>query len=113
MHIGDEVAKQCEENGWPQQISASLIGSCTNSSYEDLSRCASLCQQALDAGLKVKVPFFVTPGSEQVRSTISRDGIQKVLEDAGAIVLGNACGPGIGQWARDPNELYDPNKKIQ
>ena len=109
--IGDDIAKACEEKGWPQNISASLIGSCTNSSYEDLARCASICEQATKAGLKVKVPFFVTPGSEQVRATIEKDGIQATLEKAGALVLSNGCGPCIGQWQRDPDELYDPNQK--
>jgi homoaconitase len=88
------------ENKWSPALTAGLIGSCTNSSYEDMSRVASIAQQARDAGLKVKVPFMVTPGSELIRATIERDGLQEVLEDVGAKVLANACGPCIGQWKR-------------
>jgi len=88
------------ENGWPMEVSATLIGSCTNSSYEDMTRSADLCKQALAAGLKVKVPFLVTPGSEQVRATIEQDGIADIFREAGATVLANACGPCIGQWDR-------------
>jgi len=89
-----------KENGWPMEVSATLIGSCTNSSYEDMTRSADLCKQALAAGLKVKVPFLVTPGSEQVRATIEQDGIADIFRQAGATVLANACGPCIGQWDR-------------
>jgi len=85
------------ENKWSPSLTAGLIGSCTNSSYEDMSRVASIAKQARDAGLKVKVPFMVTPGSELIRATIERDGLQEVLEDVGAQVLANACGPCIGQ----------------
>jgi homoaconitase len=85
---------------YPVELSAALIGSCTNSSYADMARCASLAKQAADRGLKVKSSFDVTPGSEQVRATIERDGIQKILTDVGARVLANACGPCIGQWDR-------------
>lgn len=81
-----------------------MIGSCTNSSYEDMSRAADVAQQALDHGLKVVVPFNITPGSEQIRATISRDGQMEVLQQAGGTVLANACGPCIGQWARDDVE---------
>ena len=77
-----------------------LIGSCTNSSYEDMTRAASLAQQALDSGLKVVTPLTVTPGSEQIRATMERDGLIQVFERAGATVLANACGPCIGQWRR-------------
>lgn len=89
------------ENGWPSTLSVGLIGSCTNSSYEDMSRVASLVNQASAAGMKPKSPFFVTPGSEQIRATVERDGITKTLESAGATVLANACGPCIGQWDRE------------
>ena len=89
-----------KREGWPIPISAGLIGSCTNSSYEDLARSASLVQQALDAGLRFPIPFNVTPGSEKVRATIARDGIGAVFEKAGSTVLANACGPCIGQWKR-------------
>jgi len=96
----DSLPEMAREKGWPMDVSATLIGSCTNSSYEDMTRAADLCQQALDAGLKVKVPFLVTPGSEQVRATIEKDGIADVFRKAGGTVLANACGPCIGQWDR-------------
>ena len=95
-----ELGANAKKAGWPLPVSAGLIGSCTNSSYEDLARSASLVQQALDAGLKFPVPFNVTPGSEKVRATIERDGISAVFAKAGSTVLANACGPCIGQWNR-------------
>jgi aconitate hydratase len=85
---------------WPQEIKVGLIGSCTNSSYEDMTRAADLCKQATDAGLVAKSQFVITPGSEQVRATIERDGIIAEFEKAGGVVLANACGPCIGQWNR-------------
>ncbi|KAI9475842.1 MAG: aconitate hydratase [Benjaminiella poitrasii] len=88
------------ENGWKDELSASLIGSCTNSSYQDMSRAASIAKQAIDAGIEIKSEFLVTPGSEQIRATIERDGQQSVFESAGGQVLANACGPCIGQWKR-------------
>ena len=87
-------------NKWPEELKVGLIGSCTNSSYEDMSRAASIAQDALDHGLKAKSLFTVTPGSEQIRATIERDGQLKTLEDFGGMVLANACGPCIGQWDR-------------
>ncbi|WFD27065.1 aconitate hydratase [Malassezia nana] len=84
----------------PVELSAALIGSCTNSSYADMRRCADLARQATERGLRVQVPLDVTPGSEQVRATVARDGIEGTLVDAGARVLANACGPCIGQWKR-------------
>ncbi|MGH9285008.1 MAG: aconitate hydratase, partial [Acidimicrobiales bacterium] len=87
--------------GWPLTISSALIGSCTNSSYEDLSRTADLARQAAAAGLRVRTPLLVTPGSERVRATVDRDGLLADLEAIGATVLANACGPCIGQWKRD------------
>lgn len=99
-----QFADACRENGWPSELSAGLIGSCTNSSYEDMARSASLVQQVLDAGGRFKTPFYVTPGSEQIRATIQRDGIMKTFTDAGATVLANACGPCIGQWNRNDVE---------
>jgi aconitate hydratase len=96
----ESLPTAAKENGWPMEVSATLIGSCTNSSYEDMTRSADLCKQALSAGLKVKVPFLVTPGSEQVRATIEQDGIADIFREAGATVLANACGPCIGQWDR-------------
>ncbi|ETO14614.1 hypothetical protein RFI_22754, partial [Reticulomyxa filosa] len=107
---GDAMKAALQKNTtWPRQVSASLIGSCTNSSYEDLSRVASLAEQAHKAGLKAKIPFYVTPGSEQVRATIERDGIQQALERIGAVVLHNACGPCIGQWKRTDIPPGQPN----
>jgi aconitate hydratase len=97
---GAELKAASEKNGWPTEMSAGLIGSCTNSSYEDMSRCAELVEQAAKAGLKFKVPYFVTPGSEQVRATIERDGILDTFLQAGGTSLANACGPCIGQWNR-------------
>ncbi|KAJ9575421.1 hypothetical protein L9F63_025629, partial [Diploptera punctata] len=91
------------EKGWPVDIKVGLIGSCTNSSYEDMGRCASIVKQALQHGLKSKIPFNVTPGSEQVRATIERDGIVSrifLFREFGGTVLANACGPCIGQWDR-------------
>ncbi|OXL05504.1 aconitate hydratase, mitochondrial [Cryptococcus neoformans Gb118] len=95
------------ENKYPNTLSSALIGSCTNSSYEDMSRVASIAEQAKAAGLKSKVPFLVTPGSELIRATIERDGLQGTLEDVGATVLANACGPCIGQWKRDEKKGED------
>lgn len=89
-----------KSEGWPSTVSAGLIGSCTNSSYQDMSRAVSIIRQAEEAGLKPKIPFFVTPGSEQIRATIERDGLIDIFERNGAIVLANACGPCIGQWDR-------------
>eukprot|EP01083_Nonionella_stella_P028853 79519_1 len=106
--LGNEIRESATANGWPLKVSASLIGSCTNSSYEDMARCASLVSQAKENGLSLKCPFFVSPGSEQVRATIQRDGIQDVLESVGAIVLSNSCGPCIGQWNRPTSDTYDP-----
>ena len=81
----DSLPEMAREKDWPMDVSATLIGSCTNSSYEDMTRAADLCQQAMDAGLKVKVPFLVTPGSEQVRATIEKDGIAEVFRKAGGM----------------------------
>lgn len=89
---------------YPVGLSAALIGSCTNSSYADMSRCADLARQATDAGLTARTSFDVTPGSEQIRATIERDGVEKQLSDAGARVLANACGPCIGQWRRPEHQ---------
>ena len=96
-----EVAAAVEKEGYPDNISAALVGSCTNSSYEDIGRAAHIARQASRHGLNVKVPLMVTPGSEQVRATIERDGLLADLEAIGATVLANACGPCIGQWKRD------------
>ncbi len=102
-----EFAKAVKENNYPPVLEVGLIGSCTNSSYEDLDRAASLAKQAVDKKLKVKAEFTVTPGSEQVRYTVERDGQLGAFEAMGGVVLANACGPCIGQWARHTN---DPNR---
>ncbi|MGD9930202.1 MAG: aconitate hydratase [Mangrovibacterium sp.] len=96
-----KVAEVAKENGWPTKIEVGLIGSCTNSSYEDISRAASLAKQAVDKKLKTKSKFTITPGSEQVRYTIERDGFIDIFEKIGASVFANACGPCIGQWNRE------------
>jgi len=103
-----EFAKAVEKNGWPAKLEVGLIGSCTNSSYEDIDRAASLAKVALAKGLKAKSEFTITPGSEQVRYTVERDGQLDVFEKIGGVVLANACGPCIGQWARHTD---DPKKK--
>jgi aconitate hydratase len=103
-----QFAKAVKENGWPAKLEVGLIGSCTNSSYEDLTRAASLAQQAIDKKLVAKSEYTITPGSEQVRYTAERDGLLKKFEHMGGVVLANACGPCIGQWARHTD---DPNRK--
>ncbi|HMX05804.1 MAG TPA: aconitase family protein, partial [Chitinophagales bacterium] len=95
-------------NGWPATLEVGLIGSCTNSSYEDLTRAASLARQAAEKKLKAKAEFTITPGSELVRYTVERDGLLEDFEKIGGVVLANACGPCIGQWAR---HSVDPNRK--
>ena len=92
-------------NEWPETFGAGLIGSCTNSSYEDMTRAESLVQQASSAGLKPKADFFITPGSEQIRATVARDGTMETFEQAGGMVLANACGPCIGMSHR-PSSGY-------
>lgn len=103
-----KFAAAVKENGWPAKLEVGLIGSCTNSSYEDITRAASLAKQAAEKGIKAKSEFTITPGSEQVRYTVERDGYLGIFEKIGGVVLANACGPCIGQWARHTN---DPNKK--
>jgi aconitate hydratase len=103
-----EFAAAVRSNNWPERLEVALIGSCTNSSYEDISRSASLAQQAIDKKLKTKAEFTITPGSEQVRYTIEKDGFLKTFDKIGGVVLANACGPCIGQWAR---HIDDPNRK--
>ncbi|MEO5947193.1 MAG: aconitate hydratase [Chitinophagaceae bacterium] len=103
-----KMAEAVEKNGWPAKLEVALIGSCTNSSYEDISRSASIVKDAMSQGIKTKSEFTITPGSELVRYTIERDGFIKDFEDAGGVVLANACGPCIGQWAR---HIDDPNRK--
>ena len=107
--VGEDVGAAATENDWPLEISSALIGSCTNSSYEDITRAASVARQASAKGLMSKTELLVTPGSEQIRSTIERDGLLADLEAIGATVLANACGPCIGQWARSKEMLEQPN----
>ncbi len=107
-HRVGAIGADAEREGWPIEISAALIGSCTNSSYEDITRAASIARQAAAKGLKARTKLLVTPGSEQIRSTIERDGLLADLEAIGGEVLANACGPCIGQWARpdmDPSTV--------
>lgn len=99
-HPISKLGQTAKEKGWPLDIRVGLIGSCTNSSYEDMSRSASIARQALNKGVKCKSQFTVTPGSEQIRATIERDGQAATLREMGGIVLANACGPCIGQWDR-------------
>ncbi|KAL4779720.1 aconitase family-domain-containing protein [Aspergillus varians] len=99
-------------NGWPEDLKVGLIGSCTNSSYEDMSRAASIAQDAIDHGLKSKSLFTVTPGSEQIRATIERDGQLQTLEEFGGVILANACGPCIGQWDRQDVKKGTPNSIV-
>ncbi|CAM1503753.1 Fc.00g013440.m01.CDS01 [Cosmosporella sp. VM-42] len=95
-----KFSQAVKDNNWPSELKVGLIGSCTNSSYEDMSRAASIARDALDHGLKAKALFTVTPGSEQVRATVQRDGQLQTFEEFGGMVLANACGPCIGQWDR-------------
>ncbi len=103
-----KFAQAVKDNGYPAKLEVGLIGSCTNSSYEDLDRAASLARQAVAKKLKVKSEFTVTPGSEQIRYTVARDGQLEAFEQMGGVVLANACGPCIGQWQR---HTTDPNRK--
>jgi len=107
-----EFAQAVRENGYPEELRVALIGSCTNSSYEDIERSTSIARQALQKGLRAKSEFTITPGSEQVRATIERDGHLKVLTDVGGLVLANACGPCIGQWKRHDVKKGDKNSII-
>ncbi|HVY76395.1 MAG TPA: aconitate hydratase, partial [Puia sp.] len=103
-----KFAEAVKTNHWPDKLEVALIGSCTNSSYEDISRSASVASQAITKKLKTHAEFTITPGSEQVRHTIEKDGFLKTFEKIGGVVLANACGPCIGQWAR---HIDDPNRK--
>lgn len=104
-----KMKEAVKEKDYPSKISVALIGSCTNSSYEDIDRAASIARQAMSKGLKAKSQFTITPGSEQVRATIERDGQLKTLTDVGGVVLANACGPCIGMWKRMDNENGERN----
>ena len=108
----NNMGKRAKENDWPLKVEWGLIGSCTNSSYEDLSRAASIAQQAIDKGLKTKAEFGINPGSEQVRFTAERDGFIQVFENLDAKIFTNACGPCIGQWAREGADLQEKNSIV-
>jgi len=108
--IGPAMTKAAQENNWPLDLRVTLIGSCTNSSYEDLSRAAEVCRQALAHGMKTKTIFYISPGSEQVRATIERDGIADAFRAVGGMLLSNSCGPCIGQWKRTD---IDPKSKTR
>jgi aconitate hydratase len=103
------IAAEAKEKGWSMTLSSALIGSCTNSSYEDIERSASIARQAMTIGVKMNQPFLVSPGSTQIQNTIERDGQMKVFNDVGATVLANACGPCIGQWKRDDVKTGEKN----
>src|SRR5690554_798153 len=107
-----EFAQVVKENNYPRQMEVGLIGSCTNSSYEDLTRAVSIVKQARDEGVPVKASFLINPGSEQIRYTAERDGILEVFQAAGATIIANACGPCIGQWRRDDGESERTNSIV-
>ncbi len=107
-----QLAEDVRKNNYLDTISVALIGSCTNSSYEDMTRAANVAEQAREKGLKIKIPLLVTPGSEQIRATIERDGQMETLKEVGATVLANACGPCIGQWRRPELKQGEPNTII-
>ena len=107
-----KLAAEVASEGWPDQLSAALIGSCTNSSYQDMDRAAEIAQQAAAQGIRAKTQFLVTPGSTQIFKTVERDGQVKEFEDAGGVVLANACGPCIGQWKRDDSTDGESNSII-
>ena len=110
--VGAGVGAAARENNWPLEVSAALIGSCTNSSYEDITRAASVARQAAARGLRTKTELLISPGSEQIRATIERDGLLADLEAIGATVLANACGPCIGQWERHDDVTAKPNSIV-
>ncbi|MEQ9166397.1 MAG: aconitate hydratase, partial [Fulvivirga sp.] len=107
-----QMRAEAEKNGWPTKVEWGLIGSCTNSSYEDLSRAASIAKQAVDKKLKTKAEFGINPGSEQIRYTVDRDGFIKIFEDLDARIFTNACGPCIGQWDRAGADKKEKNTII-
>ncbi|OIR22857.1 MAG: aconitate hydratase [Marine Group III euryarchaeote CG-Epi2] len=107
-----DLGQEAKDKGWPTDIQAALIGSCTNSSYEDMERAASVARQAKEAGIKSRVQFMVTPGSDTIDQTIRRDGQMQLLDDIGGTVLANACGPCIGQWKREDVSKGDVNSIV-
>jgi len=110
--VGKDMSEKAKANDWPLKVEWGLIGSCTNSSYEDLSRASSIAQQAIDKGLKMKAELGINPGSEQVRFTAARDGILGIFENLDAKIFTNACGPCIGQWARYSDPKNAPKNSI-
>lgn len=99
-----QLSDAVDKEGWPKDLTAGLIGSCTNSSFQDMSRAAELAKQAVDAGLQPKMPLFVSPGSEQTRKTLQENGVLQVFEELGSKLLTNACGPCCGSWDRQDME---------
>ncbi|MFI5395231.1 MAG: aconitate hydratase [Candidatus Binatia bacterium] len=106
------LAEDAKKNGYPLDIRVALIGSCTNSSYEDIGRAAHIAKQALDHGIKARIAFMISPGSDQIRNTVERDGQMQILEQLGGTVLANACGPCIGQWQRDDIKKGERNSIV-
>ena len=103
---------EIQKESYPDKVSAALIGSCTNSSYEDIFKAASIAREALKVGIKARAPFFISPGSAQVAATIKRDGLLQTLEEFGGVLLANACGPCIGQWTRDDVKTGEVNSIV-
>lgn len=99
-HPLSRFASDVEQSTWPKEVSHAMIGSCTNASFEDLSKAAQIFREAGSAGLRPKMPVFVTAGSEKIRATVEREGLMKDFEAAGATILSNSCGPCVGQWNR-------------
>merc|ERR1712142_225477 len=108
-HLASEVGATAAKQNWPVEVKYGLIGSCTNSSYEDMGRAASVAKQIADRGMKCKAGFSISPGSEQVRATIARDGYVDIFESIGGVVMSNSCGPCIGQWNRKDTQKGDKN----
>ena len=107
-----EMKAKCQANGYPEKVEVSLIGSCTNSSYEDLVKAANVAKKALEAGLKPQAQLIINPGSEKIKQTAERDGILSVLREAGALIMTNACGPCIGQWQRKTDDNARKNSIV-
>ena len=108
-HLASEVGATAAKQNWPVEVKYGLIGSCTNSSYEDMGRAASVAKQIADRGMKCKAGFSISPGSEQVRATVARDGYVDIFEKVGGVVMSNSCGPCIGQWNRKDTEKGEKN----
>ncbi|MGK7346769.1 MAG: aconitate hydratase [Candidatus Nitrospinota bacterium M3_3B_026] len=111
-HPVSRMAEDSEKEGYPEKITAALIGSCTNSSYEDITRAADVARQAAERGVKMSIPFLITPGSQMIKATIERDGLMEDFEKIGGRVLANACGPCIGQWTREDVKKDELNSII-